>query len=109
MKTQVDQGGINAVQTAGGNGVLDGFRGRNQRLYLMEDVTLTGANNFITGEALTLTVIQDQTGGWMVTWPDNFKGVDAYTVNPAANGRTEIIFAADELDNFYPMGQPIWS
>jgi hypothetical protein len=104
---QVDQGGINVLQVAAAATVLDGNLGRTQLLALTENVTISGANNFVTGEVFTLIVKQDATGNWTLTWPADFKG--ALAINLAAFGVTTFNWASDELGNYYPLGPAVWS
>lgn len=102
-----DRGGINLCETALGVATFDGFRGRTQDLSLTQDTAIGGAMNFTTGQVIMVIIRQDGFGGWVLTWPANFKGVPG--INLAAFGVTTMLWAQDELGNFYPMGAAVWS
>jgi hypothetical protein len=107
MTSGVDKGGINVMPVTGGVAAFDGARGRSQILNLTANTTISGAQNMQTGELFTVAFLQDQTGGWTLTWPANFKAPPTLNLDPL--GKTEMFWAADELGNYYPFGSAFWS
>lgn len=103
----IDLGGLNAVQVTAATAVLDGLKGRTQVLPLTEDVTIAGADNFTTGNLVTLVVSQDPTGGWTLTWASEFQSPPM--INMGAFGKTIVMWADDEFGNYYQFGVAIWA
>lgn len=103
----VDFAGINSLVVTAASAVLDALKGRIQTVLIDADLDLTGANNFITGELITLMISQDMTGGWEVTFADEFQAPP--TLNLAPNGKTTMIWAADEFGNYYQFGSALWT
>lgn len=103
----IDLGGFNSLLVSGAATVLDALKGRSQSLLLLEDVTVSGANNFATGNLITLGVSQDAEGGWDVTWSSQFQSPPI--LNMAQFGKTTILWADDEFGNYYQFGVAVWS
>lgn len=103
----IDFGGQVQIDTSGGGAVIDGLRGRTQNLMLGQNVALSGANNFLTGELITVVLVQDIIGGWAMTWANQFQAPPG--INMAPNGKTTMIWAADEFGNYYQFGSALWT
>lgn len=103
----IDFGGIVALDASGGGAVLDGLKGRTQSLFLTTATGLAGANNFITGELITLQIEQDAIGGWTLTFDAAFQAPPP--INEVAFGRTKMLLSADEFGNYYQFGVATWS
>ena len=103
----IDLGGIDALQVTAASCILDALRGRTQSLMLTENTTIAGANNFLTGNLIQLTILQDATGAWVLTWGAEFQSPPP--INEAAFGNTTVLWAQDEFGNYYQFGSALWS
>ena len=80
---------LNAIGTAGATQAIDFTQGHNVSFDLTAPTTLTFTDPNIEAGMLYVRVVQDATGGHVITWPANVLG-DTTLIGTAANSNTLI-------------------
>jgi hypothetical protein len=85
-------------------GLASGLRkGQQHEVTVTAGITILNPTNFQEGERLTITIIQDGTGGRAIAWDTAFKLSWSNTGN-TANKRSTIVFVRNAAGNFVQEG-----